>query len=108
MGVADYLQKGGWNVICDRCGFKYKASMCRKDGYNPSLFVCKGCWDPKQEQESIRGIPDKQYVPIARPDSAPVYVTGDNVPPTITTDDGAGDDITWGNGPDLNPGSLVN
>lgn len=69
MGSADYYKHGDWNVICDRCFFKKKASECKKDGYNPSLFVCKICYDPPHPLDKINIKEDKQQVPTVRPDS---------------------------------------
>lgn len=68
MGSADYLKWGDWNVICDRCGFKKKASTCRYDGYNNGLFVCKRCWKPPHPQEKVTGFTDDTSVPISRPE----------------------------------------
>lgn len=64
-----YYKKGDWNVICDRCGYERKASECRPtwEGY----FVCEDtCWEPRQPQDFVRGVPDKQSVPIPRPERA--------------------------------------
>ena len=66
MGKADFVKHGDWNVICDKCGFKRKASECRMQWDN--LFVCKECFDVRHPQDSVRGVPDYQAVPIARPD----------------------------------------
>ena len=61
---------GDYNVICDKCGRKRYASQCRLNSDN--LFVCSDtCWEPEHPQESVRGIPDYQGVPIARPDVKP-------------------------------------
>jgi hypothetical protein len=57
---------GDYNVICDKCGMKRKASECRLDWQN--LFVCRGCFDIRNPQDFVVGIPDIQTVEIARPD----------------------------------------
>lgn len=57
---------GDWNVICDKCGMKRKASQCRLNWEN--LFVCAGCYEPRHPQDFVVGIPDIQTVEIARPD----------------------------------------
>jgi len=67
MGRADFVKHGSWNVICDRCGMKRKASDCRITWDN--LFVCQGCWTPRHPQDFVKGIPDNQTVPISRPDT---------------------------------------
>lgn len=69
MGKADYFKQGDWNCICDECGWKRKASECRKrwDG----AFVCADtCWEPVHPQEYVKARHDKQRVPIARSDPA--------------------------------------
>ena len=67
MGKADYYKPGDYNVICDECGFKRKASECRRrfDG----AFVCADtCWEPIHPQEYVKARHDKQRVPLARVD----------------------------------------
>ena len=66
MGRSDYIRHGDWNVICDRCGMKRKASECRITWDN--LFVCRTtCWMPRHPQDFVEGVADDQTVPIARP-----------------------------------------
>lgn len=66
MGRADFVKHGDYNFICDKCGMKRKASTGRLQWDN--LFVCPGCFDIRNPQDFVRGIPDDQTVPIARPD----------------------------------------
>lgn len=66
MGRADFYKPGDWNVRCDHCGMKRKASQCRMTWDN--FFVCNECWSPRHPQDFVKGIPDDQSVPIARPD----------------------------------------
>lgn len=66
MGKRDYYKDGDYNVQCDRCGAKFKASECAMEWDN--LFVCKAnCWEPRHPQDFLKGIPDDQRVPVARP-----------------------------------------
>lgn len=67
MGQADYYRHGSWNVICDRCGFKFKSDQCQMtwDG----LFVCNKCYEPRHPQDFVFAKHDKLRVPIARPDT---------------------------------------
>jgi hypothetical protein len=69
MGKADYLKLGDWNAICDRCGAKFKGSALRKtwQGY----MVCEKDWEPRQPQDSVRGIADPLAIPWARPKGTP-------------------------------------
>lgn len=74
MGKRDYYKKGDYNVICDRCGFKFKASECQMEWDN--LFVCKEtCWEARQPQDFVRGRKDDQTVPIARVRGEPQFQT---------------------------------
>lgn len=67
MGQSDYYLHGGWNVICDRCGFKYKNTQIREtwDG----LRVCKKCFEHRQPQDFVRGVTDDMSVPWSRPEA---------------------------------------
>ena len=75
MGDADHYKHGDYNAICDKCGFKYKASQLRRTWDN--LMVCKKDWEPRQPQDFVKGVKDKQTVPWARPEPENVFV--DNV-----------------------------
>jgi hypothetical protein len=61
-----------WNAICDRCGFKFKASELKKtwDG----LMVCSDDWEMRHPQELIRPIPDQQKLPWTRPEPSDISV----------------------------------
>lgn len=67
MGHSDNLKLGDWNALCDRCGFKFKASELKEEW--TGWMVCKECWEPRHPQDFIRGIPDDSSVPWSRPDS---------------------------------------
>jgi hypothetical protein len=65
----------GKNAIaeCDRCGFRYKLTVLRKEiiktkTYN--LLVCPTCWDPDQPQLQLGMFPvdDPQGIRDPRPD----------------------------------------
>lgn len=64
---------GDYNVICDECGFKFKKSQTRMRWDN--MLVCEKDWEPRQSQDFVRGVPDKQTVPIARPEAEDVFIT---------------------------------
>lgn len=59
-----YYKSGSWNVHCDVCGFKFKATDIKKrwDG----LMVCKDDWEPDHPQKYIRVTEDIQVVPFVR------------------------------------------
>ena len=67
MGRADYLQPNTWNALCDRCGFKYKANELREEW--TGWMVCERCWEPRHEQDFLKGHKDEPNVPWTRPDS---------------------------------------
>lgn len=71
---------GDWNAICDRTGFKVKASETRLtwDG----LRVRAASWEPRQPQDLVQGVPDDQTTPWTRSSDDPVFLTG-----TVTPDD---------------------
>lgn len=75
MGRADFLELGSWNIVCFRCGKKAKASQSRKQwqGY----YVCDrpGCFEPRQPQDFVRGLPDIQAPPWVQPPSGDIFVT---------------------------------
>jgi len=63
---------GGWNVICDVCGRQYKDSelQLRWDGF----MVCSGDWEPRQPQDFVHGVADKQAPPFARPEQTDRFI----------------------------------
>lgn len=63
---------GSWNVICDRCGFKYKSFQLRKEW--TGLMVCKNCWEPRHPQDLIKIPKDDQSVPWSRPEPDDVFI----------------------------------
>lgn len=62
---------GDYNIIDDMTGFKVKASKARMtwDGW----FVNKQSWEPRNEQDFLRGIPDLTSVSIPRPEANNVF-----------------------------------
>ena len=65
----------GKNAIaeCDRCGFRYKLTVLRKEiikTKNYNLLVCPTCWDPDHPQLQLGMYPvdDPQGVRDPRPD----------------------------------------
>ena len=67
--------KGQWKVCCDRCGFDKLSSELRKEW--TGLRVCHECWEPRHPQDFVRGVPDDQTVPWARPEPEPIFLTTD-------------------------------
>lgn len=61
----NYYVSGGWNVICDSCGKKIKASEAKQrwDG----LIVCPADYETRQPQDFVKARQDKITVPFTRP-----------------------------------------
>lgn len=79
--MRNYLELGKWNVICDRCGFKYKNTDLRKEW--TGLMVCDSCWEPRHPQTLIKVPKEDSSVPWARPEPTDVFVS---VPDAISTE----------------------
>ena len=79
-GTHDFLKLGSWNVICDRCGRKYKSDELREtwDG----LMVCKDDWEEKHILTMIKPIGEIIAPPWSRPNHG---YAADSVPTIITT-----------------------
>jgi hypothetical protein len=74
-------ETGDNNVICDRTGFKIKASEGRYE-WN-GLFVRNESWEPRQPLDFIKGIKDDQRPAVARPGAEDVFIG----PGDVTSDD---------------------
>jgi hypothetical protein len=74
MGKADYLALGQNNVICDRCGFKFKSSDLHKT-WN-GLWVCQRDWEPRHPQDFVKGVLDNQRAPLSRPEAPDAFTVG--------------------------------
>ena len=61
------MKLGDHNAISDRSGKKFKASEMRLQ-WN-GLYVHKSEWEPRNEQDFLKGHPDDQSVPWTRPDN---------------------------------------
>lgn len=73
-----YIPGDHW-VICDVCGFKYRASATRKrwDG----LRVCRADYEERHPQDRVRGRKDVQAVHDPRPRPPDVFVAPGDVTP---------------------------
>lgn len=72
----DSLILGEWNVICQVCGFKKKASQIRRrwDGF----LVCEDDYEIRHPQDFVRARPDTHVLPFVNPDAAPQFVSDFN------------------------------
>lgn len=75
--MADKYRPGDWYVRDDVTGFKEYASSCRMQ-WN-GLFVRSQSFELRNAQDFVRGRPDDQTVPIARPQGDPVFLDTNEV-----------------------------
>jgi len=59
-------ERGNWKALCDSCGRIVKATELQKrwDG----LMVDARCFELRQPQDFVRGVPDMQAPPFSRPE----------------------------------------
>jgi len=72
VGKKDYLKLGSENVICDRCGAKYKMEDLAKEW--TGLMVCSPCYEPRNRQDFLKGVPDGKPKEYSRPEATEVFV----------------------------------
>ena len=72
MGRKLHYKMGSFYRTDDRTGFPQRAERTRKQWDN--LIVDERVWEPRQPQDLVKGVPDIQSVPDARPLGANVYV----------------------------------
>jgi hypothetical protein len=75
--MRNYLVLGKWNVVCDRCGFKFKNDQLKKEW--TGLMVCHTCWEPRHPQTLIKVPEECIGVPWSRPEPDEVYVATDAI-----------------------------
>ena len=63
---------GSWNLICDSCSIKYKATTAKQrwDGF----IVCPNCYEQRHPQDFVRTKQDKISVPFSRPIPQEIFV----------------------------------
>lgn len=71
MPADKFYVPGSFYRICDRTGFKVRSFNTRQEWNN--LIVRKDVWEIRQPQDFVKGIPDNQTVPLARPRSVDAY-----------------------------------
>ncbi len=73
----EYYKPSDFWRICDRTGFKVRASKTRLQ-WN-GLVVRTKSWEPRHPQDFLRGKQDQQRVPHARPRPADKFLTDNEV-----------------------------
>ena len=71
-GRADFYKHGDNNIICDRSGFKLKASMAKQE-WN-GLYVDKKLWEERHPMDFLRGLPDRQRPAVSRPGTPDYFI----------------------------------
>lgn len=64
MPSRNYYKPGDWNAICDRCGFKFKASELKKEW--TGLMVCEADFELRHPLDFLKAVPDQISVPWVR------------------------------------------
>lgn len=64
MPSRNYYKPGDWNAICDRCGFKFKASELKEEW--TGLRVCEADYELRHPLDFVRGKVDQINVPWVR------------------------------------------
>lgn len=97
--MKNYFASGGWNLICDSCGKKIKASEAKQrwDG----LIVCPDDFEMRQPQDFVKARSDKITVPFSRPRPTDLFVetctmASSSCYAELATADCALADQTWG------------
>jgi hypothetical protein len=73
----NYIPGDFWR-ICDRCGFKYRASETKREW--TGLIVCaEKCWEPRHPQDYVKGTRDRQVVRDPRPEADDSFLTANEV-----------------------------
>lgn len=60
-----------WNYICDRCGGKFLNHYSRLEW--TGLRVCPPCYEARNAQDKVKGVPDRQAPPWVRPEPTDVF-----------------------------------
>ena len=83
MGRADYYDHGNPNMICDRCGQKFKKSMLKETWDH--FWVCEKDFELRQPQDTLRSFSDKQSFDNPRPEAVSdmTYWDGSSLDETI-------------------------
>lgn len=81
--MQNHYVSGDWNAICDRCGFKFKASELTEEW--TGRMVCKQDWEPRHPQTLIKSRDETISTPWARTEPADTFVTVNYVASNVGT-----------------------
>lgn len=70
--MKNYFKDGSWNIICDVCGFRFKAEevIKRWDG----LYVCKEDFEVRHPLDFLRVRQENVSVPYVRPEPPDQFI----------------------------------
>lgn len=80
-----YFKSGDWSVICDSCGFKFKASQLRKrwDGF----YVCAADWEPRHPMDFLKTPDESKPLPWTRPEPTDTFIAPTYIATTVGNQD---------------------
>jgi len=67
MGRADFYDHGNPNMICDKCGQKFKKSEMREQWDH--TWACPFDYEERQPQDKLKAFPDNQSIEDPRPEA---------------------------------------
>lgn len=70
--MRNYYKPGTWNAICDRCGFRFKASELKKEW--TGLMVCSKDFEARHPSDLLRVPREDSSVVWSRPEPTDSYV----------------------------------
>lgn len=73
MPARNYYKPGDWNAICDRCGFKFKASELKEEW--TGLMVCPEDFELRHPLDFVKGRADQISVPWVRMEPSTIPAT---------------------------------
>jgi hypothetical protein len=73
-GPNNFFRIGDWKAQCDECARIRHASemFLRWD----NCYVCQQCWEIRNPQDFVKGVPDNQAPPWTRPRPPPTFASG--------------------------------
>ncbi len=73
-GPNNYFAANEWKAQCDECARIFHSSQMFLRWDN--CYVCSQCWEIRNPQDFVQGIPDGQSPPWTRPRPPPTFASG--------------------------------
>jgi hypothetical protein len=77
--MKNYYKPGDWNCICDRCGFKFKASELKEEW--TGLMVCSKDFETRHPSDLFRPPREQVGVPWTRDEPTDTFVSVSYITP---------------------------